>query len=272
MHSGIGPAKTLSEYGIPVLRDASGVGANLMEHPAIYVKAFTTLPTFNRAGRWYRAPFVLLDWLLRGKGPAAVGTTVAQVLSKSSSSLPAPDLQILLSLVNFAIKPDGKGLSLSRRDGFSMACCLMTPTSRGRVTISSGNPLATPLVKHTMLACDEDIDRLAKAAKQALSILDAQPLKGFISQIDFPLAPAAGQDEWHAYLRQAAFRADHPSGTCGMGSGDDSVVDPRLRVRGVDGLRVVDASIIPVIPRANTNAPVMMIGDKAAAIIKEDRR
>lgn len=272
MHSGIGPAETLREFGIPVLRDVENVGANLMEHPAIYVKAFTTLPTFNRAGRWYRAPFVLLDWLVRGKGPAAVGTTVAQVLAKSSNNLPAPDLQILLSLVNFAIKPGGKGLSLSRRDGLSMACCLMTPASRGRVTITSGDPLDTPRVEHTMLACDEDIDRLAKAAKQALSILDAPPLKGFISQIDFPLAAAAGKDEWRTYLRQAAFRADHPSGTCGMGSGVDSVVDPRLRVRSVDGLRVVDASIIPVIPRANTNAPVMMIADKAAAMILEDRR
>ena len=271
MHSGIGPAETLNEYGIPVLLDSAGVGANLMEHPAIYVKAFSTLPSFNRAGRWYRAPFVLLDWLLRGKGPAAVGTTVAQVLAKSSNNLPAPDLQILLSLVNFAIKPGGKGLSLNRRDGISMACCLMTPRSRGRVSISSANPLETPLVEHSMLACDEDLDRLAVAAKQALSILDAPPLKGFISEIDFPLSIAAGQDEWHAYLRQAAFRADHPSGTCSMGSNNNSVVDPRLRVRGVDGLRVVDASVIPVIPRANTNAPVMMIGDKAAAMIKEDR-
>ncbi len=271
MHSGIGPAKSLTEYGIPVLRNVDAVGANLMEHPAIYVKAFTTLPSFNRAGRLHHVPFVLLDWLLRGKGPAAVGTTVAQVLAKSSNSEPAYDIQILLSMVNFTIKPDGKGVSLSRREGFSMACCLMTPKSRGSVKITSQDPLAKPLVEHVMLDCDEDLDLLAEAGRQALNIVNAEPLKEFISQIDFPLTADSGRDEWHEYLHQSAFRADHPSGTCRMGADDSSVVDPRLRVRGVDGLRVVDTSIIPVIPRANTNAPVMMIAEKAAAMIKEDR-
>lgn len=272
MHSGIGPEKSLTKHGIPVLRNVDAVGANLMEHPAIYVKAFTTLPSFNRAGRLHHMPFVLLDWLLRGKGPAAVGTTVAQLLTKSSNSNPPYDIQVLLSLVNFIQKPGRKGVSLSRQDGFSMACCLMTPKSRGSVKITSDDPLAAPHVEHTLLGCDEDLDRLAEAARQALNILNAEPLKGFISQIDFPLAADAGRDEWHAYLHQAAFKANHPSGTCRMGSDDTSVVDPRLRVRGVDGLRVVDASIIPIIPRANTNAAVMMIAEKAAAMIKEDRR
>lgn len=272
MHSGIGPADSLQEYAIEVLRDAKGVGANLMEHPAVYVKAFTSLPSFNRAGRLHRVPFVLLNWLLRGKGPAAVGTTLAQVLAASTQTEAAPDLQILLSPVNFSINAAGNGVSLSRRDGFSMACCLMTPQSRGRVTIRSADALETPMVEHLMMDCEQDLDRLAEAARTALNIVNAEPLKAFITEIDFPLAADAGRDEWHAYLRQAAFRADHPSGTCAMGAGDSSVVDPRLRVRGVDGLRVVDASIIPVIPRANTNGPVMMIADKAAAMIAEDRR
>ncbi|MEQ8514940.1 MAG: GMC family oxidoreductase N-terminal domain-containing protein [Chromatocurvus sp.] len=272
MHSGIGPAESLAEYGIPLVREAHAVGANLMEHPAIYVKAFTRLPSFNRAGRLYLMPFVLLNWLLRGKGPAAVGTTVAQVLATSSDSESAPDLQVLLSLVNFSINAAGNGVSLSRQDGFSMACCLMTPKSRGRVNLTSADPLAKPRVEHLLLACNEDIDRLAEAGRLALKIVNTEPLKSFISQIDFPLTADASRDEWHAYLQEAVFRADHPSGTCRMGSDDDSVVDPRLRVRGVQGLRVVDASIIPVIPRANTNAPVMMIADKAAAMIKEDRQ
>lgn len=272
MHSGIGPDDVLSENGIPVVRDVARVGANLMEHPAAYVKACTTLPSFNRAGRWHRLPWVLLDWLLRGKGPAAAGTAVAQVLAASSRNGDTPELQLLLSLANFTINPGGDGVSLSRQDGFSMACCLMTPTSRGRVKITSDDPLAQPLVEHAMLACEEDLDRLAEAAKQALRILTSEPLKEFVTEIDFPLDAQATREEWHAYLRQAAFRADHPSGTCGMGPDSASVVDPRLRVNGVQRLRVVDASIIPVIPRANTNAPVMMIADKAATMIEEDRR
>lgn len=272
MHSGIGPWKTLAEHGIPLLKQIDAVGENLMEHPAIYVKAFTSLPSFNRAGRAYRAPFVLLDWLLRGKGAAAVGTAIAQLLAGPTKEQKAPDTQILLSLVNFELKPGGDGVALSRRDGFSMACCLMTPKSRGRVTITSGDPLAKPMVEHTMLENEEDIEMLALAGKQALEILGAEPLKAHIEEIDFPLRADSTTEDWHAYVREAAFRADHPSGTCRMGADDASVVDPRLRVRGVDGLRVVDASIMPVIPRANTNAAVMMIADKAAAMISEDRR
>jgi len=262
----------LAEHQIPVLHDVSGVGENLMEHPAIYVKALTSLPSFNRAGRRRNIPWVLLNWLLRGKGPAAVGTTVAQVLAGSSANGLCPDLQILLSLVNFTIDPDGKGVSLSRQDGFSMACCLMAPKSRGRIKITTNDPLAPPLIQHLMLGCDEDLDGLSEAAKRGLEILGAEPLRGYVSHIDFPLSVDAQRDEWHAYLHQAAFRADHPSGTCAMGGDETSVVDPRLRLRGVVGLRIVDASIIPVIPRANTNAPVLMIAEKAADMIKQDQR
>ena len=152
-----------------------------------------------------------------------------------------------------------------------MACCLLMPKSRGSVTITSSDPLQKPRVQHEMFASDDDIDRLAQAAKQALRILDSEPLRDHVEEIDFPLAPDSPREEWHAYIRQAGFRGDHPSGTCRMGPDEDSVVDPRLRVRGVEGLRVADTSIIPRIPRANTNATAMMIGDKAAAMIREDR-
>jgi choline dehydrogenase len=270
MHSGIGPEATLREQGIEVLMDVPAVGENLMEHPAIYVKAFTSLPTFNRAGRLYRGPFVLLDWLLRGRGAAAVGTAVGQLLAKSSEQEIAADLQVLLTLANFSVNATGTGVVLGKRDGFSMACCLLTPRSRGRVTLTSPDPLEKPVVQHRMLDHEEDLDRLAEAGRSALTLLDSAPLRDFIEEVDFPLAADAPRDEWHSYLRQSAFRADHPSGTCRMGADESAVVDPRLRVRGVDGLRVVDASIIPVIPRANTNAPVMMIAHKAAAMISED--
>lgn len=271
MHSGIGPEKVLAEHGISAVRTAEAVGANLMEHPGIYVRAFTTLPTFNRAGRLLNMPLVLLNWLLRGKGAAAVGTTTAQLLAKSAENEPAPDLQVLLSLVHFGINATGTGVELADRDGFSMACCLMMPESRGSVTITSPDPMEKPRVTHSMFESEQDLDRLAQAAKQALTLLDAAPLKTFITEIDFPLTVDSPREEWHSYLRQAAFRGDHPSGTCRMGADEESVVDPRLRVRGVERLRVVDTSIIPLIPRANTNATAMMIGEKAAAMIHEDR-
>ena len=152
-----------------------------------------------------------------------------------------------------------------------MACCLMMPKSRGSVTITSADPLEKPRVEHLMFAHEEDVERLARAAREALKIINAEPLRDHIEEIDFPLAADAGRDEWHDYLRQAAFRGDHPSGTCRMGADDASVVDPRLRVRGIDGLRVADTSIIPLIPRANTNATALMIGDKASRMILDDR-
>ncbi len=271
MRSGVGPAPDLSELGIPVVQESKNVGANLMEHPGVYVKAFTHLPSFNRAGRPFQMPLVLLNWLLRGRGAAAVGTTVAQILTRSAGHEPAHDLQILLSLVHFGINATGDGVKLNPRDGISMACCLMLPKSRGCVRLTSADPNVPPQVQHTMFEAEDDLERLAQAARQALEVLNTAPLADVIDEVDFPLGLEAPTGDWHDLVRQTAFRGDHPSGTCRMGSDEASVVDPRLRVRGVDGLRVVDTSIIPVIPRANTNATAMMIADKAAAMIREDR-
>lgn len=270
MASGIGSADTLRALGVPVVLNSPGIGENLMEHPAMYVSAKTSVPTFNRAGKWYRLPLTLLEWLFRGTGPAAAGTTLAQVLCKTSENLRDPDIQLLLSLVTFSLKPGGDGVELAKDDGISIACSLLTPRSRGRVRITSSDPLAPPLIEHQLLGDEADLDRLAEAARRAIAILRSPPMKDLVSSIEFPVAEAGTQKEWREYVSTASFRADHPCGTCRMGVDEDAVVDPRLRLRGLAGLRVVDASIMPVIPRANTNAATMMIAEKAAAMIIED--
>ncbi|MEM6684098.1 MAG: GMC family oxidoreductase N-terminal domain-containing protein [Pseudomonadota bacterium] len=267
MTTGIGPADELRKHGIAVQLDQPSVGRNLMEHPGIYVTAKIKTPSFNRAAKPYNAPFVFANWLLRGRGPAANGTAAAQVMSHSRAGLAAPDLQMLLSLVTFTMPEGAKRPQLGKEDGISIACCLMQPESRGRVKLDALDPFARPVVDHELLGSEMDIRRLTTAARQATDILSHDALSGHVTAVETPVAPDADDEDWFEYLRLAAFRGDHPSGTCRMGGDTESVTDPELRVRGIDGLRVVDASVIPMIPRANTNAPVMMIAEKAADMI-----
>ncbi|MEL7188244.1 MAG: GMC family oxidoreductase N-terminal domain-containing protein [Pseudomonadota bacterium] len=264
MHSGIGPANMLRTLGINVVHDAPNVGSNLMEHPGVYVTGRSNIATFNSAARKSRLPGVILDWLLRGRGPAACGTAMAQVLARSDKTISAPDLQLLLSLATFDINNSGTAASLSAEDGISIAACMLEPKGRGRVFITSNDPRQLPRVDHALLGESEDISRLSMSAKLALDIMAQLKSDGVLSDCTFPIASDAPDDEWRDYLKTAAFRADHPSGTCAMGSGSDTVLDPRLKVRGVHKLRVVDASIVPVIPNANTCATALVIAEKAA--------
>lgn len=271
MQSGVGPESHLKQHDIPLVHAARDVGTNLMEHPGVYVSAKTNGSSFNPAARPYNVPFVLMNWLLFGRGPAAVGTTLAQVLAHSKGHTGAPDLQLLLSPVTFTIEEGADKATLSKHDGISMACCLLHPEGRGTVRITSNDPLAPPLVEHALIGAEADVIRLAEAAQKAIEIFKAAPMSTIVQEIECPVDADSPMDAWRDYLKLATFRGDHPSGTCRMGTDTHAVVDPRLRVQGVAGLRVVDASIMPVIPSANTNAPVMMIAQKASAMILEDQ-
>ncbi|MEM7702390.1 MAG: GMC family oxidoreductase N-terminal domain-containing protein [Pseudomonadota bacterium] len=267
MLSGIGDPEELGELGINVVVPIPAVGKNLMEHPGVYVGATTDAATFNRAARWYNKPQVLLRWLLFGSGPASMGTALAQVLFRSQDQVPAPDLQLLLTLATFEMRKDGSGIRVSHEDAFAMACCVLQPKARGRVFLASADPLEPCVIDHRLLGEEQDIDHLVQAASEAIKILRSSKLKGVVKEITFPVSKDSPRDEWIDHLRSAAFRGDHPCGTCRMGSDPSAVVDPQLRVVGIEGLRVVDASIMPVIPSGNTNAPVMAIAEKAASML-----
>jgi choline dehydrogenase len=267
MHSGIGPAEPLRELGIEVVCDRPQVGENLMEHPAVYLTANTRMESLNAAAHPLRLPFVLADWLLRGRGPATACAAAAQVLSRSRDGLVAPDIQLLVTPAIFDYDMEKKKATVRPENGISIAAVALHPEGRGRIRITSPDPLAPPLIEHELIGAPADVDCLAAAAREAIRIFSKLQERGIVSEIEEPLTPESEDDAYRAFVREAAFRGDHASGTCRMGGDDEAVLDPKLRVRGVEGLRVVDASIMPTIPSGNTNAPTLMIAEKASAMI-----
>ena len=267
MHSGIGPADMLQNLGIEVVRDRPEVGRNLMEHPAVYLTARVNATSLNSAAHPLRLPFVLADWLLRGRGPATACAAAAQVLCRSREGLVAPDIQLLLTPAIFTFDPDAKKAKVLKEDGISIAALILHPDARGRIRITSPDPYAPPLIEHELLGEERDVEGLEIAARKAIEILSSKELKSIVTRLEPDLKPESSSSDYRKFIKQTAFRGDHATGTCRMGASEDSVLDPQLRVRGVERLRVVDASVMPTIPSGNTNAPTMMIADKAASMI-----
>ena len=267
MHSGIGPAELLSEHGIQIIHHSPQVGQNLMEHPAVYLTAKTKTKSLNAGAKPHKLPFVLANWLFRGKGPASSAAASAQVLCRSRPELVAPDIQLLLTPAIFSYDLEKKKAVVLKDNGISIAALALHPTSRGRVIITSKDPLSAPFIEHELLGTQEDIACLTHAAKKAAEILSNSHLSDAVTALDPNLAPTSPDAQFEEYVKTTAFRGDHASGTCRMGRDDAAVLDPKLRVNGVTGLRVVDASIMPKIPSGNTNAPTLMIAEKAASMI-----
>ena len=269
MHSGIGPADMLKEFGINIRVDAPQVGENLMEHPAVYMTAKTSLASLNAAAHPLKLPWVLANWLLRGRGPASSGAAAAQLLCRSREGLAAPDIQLLFTPALFDYDPVKKKARVRRENGLSIAALILHPEIRGRIRLNSPDPLALPLIEHELLGSQADVDSLVTAARKATEIFAKMQEQGHIEGLEPNLTPDSSGQAFEDYIRMTAFRGDHASGTCRMGGDAISVVDPKLRVRGVSHLRVIDASIMPVIPSGNTNTPTLMIAEKAATMILE---
>ncbi|MBE7426930.1 MAG: choline dehydrogenase [Burkholderiaceae bacterium] len=267
MLSGIGPGEELQRLGIAVVHDLPGVGRHLHDHPDIVqvvdAPHLKDLFGLSLAGA-VRVLRGIFEWRRTRSGMLTTNFAEAGGFIKSSPDMPAPDLQL-----HFVI---GKLIDHGRKTvfghGYSCHVCLLQPKSRGRVSLASADPTAAPRIDPNFLAEPEDVQRLVRGFKAMRTILSQPALSGYGGRELAASAAARSDDEIEAFIRAHADTIYHPVGSCRMGPGALDVVDSQLRVHGMQGLRVVDASIMPRIVSGNTNAPTIMIAEKASDLIK----
>jgi choline dehydrogenase len=260
MLSGIGPADQLREHGISVAVDLPGVGENLQDHP--YVSCVWDIPGGGSLADAEK-PKAVLEYLLRKSGPLSSSVAEALAFVRSRPGLPAADLQFHFAPAYFV----DNGFAEYDGHAITMGPALISPQSRGWVRLRSADPTAKPRILTNTLSESEDVAALIAGARLTREIAACEPLSSVVGRELFPGATLADEEDLIEDLRRRVDLLYHPVGTCRMGSDDDAVVDPELRVRGIDGLRVVDASIMPVIPGANTNAPTIMVAERASDLI-----
>ncbi|WP_380871650.1 alcohol dehydrogenase [Sphingomonas sp. DBB INV C78] len=276
MRSGIGPAEHLKANGVAVVADSRNVGQNLLEHPYIRLRWLVSKPTFNsqmqtlpqKAGQ-------MLRYLFRRDGILTSPMIQAIAGAKTLPELPHPDVQVnFISFVFDTTKPPlGKAAivyPLHAHPAIGMSVSVNRAFSRGEIALRSADPRDQPVIRPNLLGDRRDVDTLVRAGK-LLERIAASP--GLGELLVDRLEPELRSDaDWEQFVRNTAGIGYHASGTCRMGSDSHAVVDPQLRVRGVCGLRVVDASIMPELVSGNTTGPTVMIGERAAAFIKEEAR
>lgn len=265
MLSGIGPATELRRHGIKVVHDAPGVGANLQDHLDICTLWHSTQPvTYDRASD-LRISF---DYYLRGRrGPGT--SNVAEAGGFARSPL-APDARPDIQFHFVPAMLDDHGRHRLPGDGYTLHACFLRPRSRGRITLASNRGNDKPRIEANYLSDAEgfDLKMMVECAKVSREILGQRAFDAYRGTPIFPARDHLGDAELVDFVRAKAESVYHPVGTCRMGSDEASVVDPQLRVRGVDGLRVVDASVMPTLIGGNTNAPTIMIAERAAEFVK----
>jgi choline dehydrogenase len=271
MLSGVGPGSALAPHGIPVVHDLPGVGRNLHDHAAAWVQRE------DRSARSFALSARALPWLARAllsytmlrRGPLTSNLVEAGGFIRSRPDLEAPDIQ-------FTFMPAIKDFSrwISRTHAFGISACLLQPKSRGYIELKSADPAAPPILHPRFLDHEDDVARLVHGLRVARQILSAPAFAaaGGAEIRPGPDVTTAAQIE--NYLRRNLTTIFHPVGTCKMGPREDpaSVVDGRLRLHGVAGVRVIDASIMPRVTSGNTNAPTMMIAERGAEFIRQDAR
>ena len=261
MLSGIGPGEQLREHAIEPMVESPGVGENLQDHP-FFLLCYESKVNEDLADA--EKPPALLKWLLRRSGPLTSNVGEAMAFVRTRPGLPAADAQLLFGPAYY----HDHGFDTFDGHAFSLAAALLAPRARGRLRLRSADPDAKPDLVGNHLSEPEDLATLVAAFKMLREIAATEPLASVRGRPLVPSEEVESDEEIEAFLRSETDLLYHPVGTCRMGSDETAVVDPELRVRGVEGLRVADASVMPVITGGNTNAPTIMIGEKAADLIR----
>jgi choline dehydrogenase len=281
MRSGIGPADELREHGVPVVVDSPNVGRNLQEHPVGTMQYAMTVRSLNQV-----TPLDVvrggLDLVVRGRGAATATASQAVAFGPLSGDDPRSEVEIMFGPFGITgetrrsaegedtYEHDVRTMHLAKTPTVTFLPCVLHPRSRGRVTLHSADPLDPPRIEHELFGDPADLAQMVEAVRLVRRVTSAPAFAKFVDHEIVPGAAVDGDEEIAAAMSTMSFRGEHPVATCAMGPDDDAVTDLRLRIRGVAGLRVVDASVMPTLTSGNTNAPTIMVGERGADLILAD--
>jgi choline dehydrogenase len=266
--AGVGPANLLQSFGIPVVADLPGVGENLQDHLQLRVMYKCTKPitTNDDLASLWRKLRIGAKWLFKRAGPLAIGINQGGLFTRVLPESKTPDLQFHFATLSAELA----GAPPHPWPGFTMSVCQLRPESRGTVRIRSSDPFAAPAMQPNYLSTELDRRCAVAGIKLARALASTTSLKPYVAEEYRPGAQAKNDDDLLEFARNYGATIFHPSGTCKMGSDPLAVVDERLRVHSVAGLRVVDCSIMPTLTSGNTHAPAVMIAEKASDLILGD--
>ena len=270
--SGIGPAELLQKHNIPVVKDLPGVGENLQDHLQIRLIYEATQPTTNdELNSLFGQAKLGMQWFFKRSGPLAVGINQGGCFMKAlPDEAESPDIQFHVA----TLSADMAGASVHKFSGFTLSMCQLRPESRGHIRIRSTNPFEPPEMQPNYL--DTDLDRRTAVAsiRAARSIAQSNAMKPMVKREVKPGLEDDSDEALLEFCRNNGATIFHPTGTCKMGKDDDpmAVLDSRLRVRGIKNLRVIDCSSMPTLVSGNTNAPAVMMAEKAVDMIREDAK